>query len=164
MYISTTSFKKDYKVHGCHNRSFDNEELLKSFSYKNFKCVNVLNKPSVPVLLRHTYPDPQWNPPKAITIGQMSMADSNIDNYTEVGSVNQLSYTVDPEEHDLIISGEYNDYLNCPDERSVEKLITRCRKSLYFEPTANENLQILYIRPYILVSIDGFGGIYKYYL
>ena len=164
MHISTTSFKKDYKVHGCHNRSFDDEKLLESFSYENFKNRNALNEPKVPVLLRHTYTDPFWNPPMIISIGQMSMADGNIDNYTEVGAVNQLSYTVDPEQHDLIISGEYMDYLGCPKERSVENLSARCGMSLYFEPTANDNLEIMYIRPYILVSINGFGGVYKYYL
>ena len=47
---------------------------------------------------------------------------------------------------------------------NLDELIESDRENIFFEPIADDDLQILYIRPYILVSLDGFYGTYKYYL
>ena len=161
MQITTTSFGKDYKVHGSHNRSFDNEKLLREFNDLNIKHVDCNNEPIIYVTMRKTY-DELWRPSKILSISDISDQDSSIQPII-IGYMDKLSWDIDPEQHDLIITGNYNDYGDNKFQ-NLERIMTQCSGGLYFEPVADDNLIIETIRPYILVGLDGFYGKYKYYL
>lgn len=160
MLIETTSFGKDYKVHGCHNRSFDNEKLLSEFGDDNIVTTDSSNTPVIWVNMRKTYDD-NWKAPKIITIKDISEQDSSRDQLETVGYIDFISWDVDPEAHYLVLKGFFNNFEK--PSRNLETLMQSGNK-IYFEPVADDELKIQYIRPYILVSLEGFYGQYKYYL
>lgn len=168
MRITTTGFKKDYKIHGCHNRSFDNEKLLSEFDENNFHDVNSFNEPRVYIFIRGNY-EHGWKRPTIVNISQINTQCTKFEQLTLFGFIDDITWKINVEEHDLVLSGlttvyppvveNYkNPYMN------LDELVGSDSDNIFFEPIADDNLQILYIRPYILVSLDGFYGTYKYYL
>lgn len=167
MRITTTGFKKDYKIHGCHNRSFDNEKLLSEFDENNFIDVNSFNKPRVYIFTHSKY-EYGWKRPKSVNISQINTQHTKFEQLTLAGFIDDITWQVNVQEHDLVISGLTTVYPSVENYKNpymdLDELIESDRDNIFFEPIANNDLEILYIRPYVLVSLDGFHGTYKYYL
>lgn len=167
MRITTTGFKKDYKIHGCHNRSFDNEKLLSEFDENNFIDVNSFNEPRVYIFIHSKY-EYGWKRPKSVNISQINTQHTKFEQLTLAGFIDDITWQVNVQEHDLVISGLTTVYPSVENYKNpymdLDELIESDRDNIFFEPIANNDLEILYIRPYVLVSLDGFYGTYKYYL
>lgn len=167
MRITTTGFKKDYKIHGCHNRSFDNEKLLSEFDENNFIDVNSFNEPRVYIFTHSKY-EYGWKRPKSVNISQINTQHTKFEQLTLAGFIDDITWQVNVQEHDLVISGLTTVYPSVENYKNpymdLDELIESDRDNIFFEPIANNDLEILYIRPYVLVSLDGFYGTYKYYL
>lgn len=165
LHIKTEPVTNDYKIHGSHNRILDDP-----YFEKNFSRDNLYFDGSLRVVIRNTY-DKSWYAPKIITISDMTTQDDSRVLYNICGTLDNATYSFTKRDGnrvgDLVIEGDFvstSIEQNRKYTESLFNIIESTKDNIYFEHVVNDEGKVLFIRPYILVSLDGFYGQYKYYL
>lgn len=157
-HIETQLCTKDYKIHGSHHRILDDKEAVASFSEENLYHY-IGDK--VRVAIRRIY-DKDYMFPKVINISDISSQDADYAMYNTCGYLENVTWSTDPSlklEGDFVPDQEDNEYC-----KSILNLLNLNDERLCFEHVVDDDLNIIFIKPYIVVELNGFYGRYKYYL